>query len=50
MGLIDFVKNAGASLFGKDEPEPQAAPAEPTGPSAEAKTISTAATARIAPR
>ena len=35
MGLIDFVKNAGASLFGKDEPEPEAAPAQPAGPSAE---------------
>jgi nucleoid-associated protein YgaU len=28
MGLIDFVKNAGQSIFGKDEPE---APAAPTG-------------------
>ena len=35
MGLIDFVKNAGSSIFGKDEPEPQTAPAEPAGPSAE---------------
>ena len=34
MGLIDFVKNAGASLFGKDEPK-EKAPQEPAGPSAE---------------
>ena len=34
MGLIDFVKNAGASLFGKDEPK-KTEPEAPAGPSAE---------------